>query len=103
MSMQTYIEQTLQDGLKPDWLSVINESYLHRSSGPDAESHFKVVVVSSIFEGERLVARHRRVNSLLAEALQHSIHALALHTYTPAEWQARAALAPDSPNCAGHK
>ena len=51
MSMQTYIEQTLQDGLKPDWLSVINESYLHRSSGPDAESHFKVVVVSSIFEG----------------------------------------------------
>ena len=58
MSMQTYIEQTLQDGLKPDWLSVINESYLHRSSGPDAESHFKVVVVSSIFEGERLVARH---------------------------------------------
>ena len=102
MSMQTYIEQTLQDGLKPDWLSVINESYLHRSSGPDAESHFKVVVVSSIFEGDRLVARHRRVNSLWAEALQHSIHALALHTYTPAEWLARGEQLPDSTKCAGH-
>ncbi|NCB57094.1 MAG: BolA family transcriptional regulator [Gammaproteobacteria bacterium] len=102
MSMQQYIEQTLQQGLKPDWLSVTNESYLHRSSGPDAESHFKVVVVSPVFEGERLVARHRRVNLLLAEALQNSVHALALHTYTPAEWLARGEQLPDSTKCAGH-
>ena len=80
MSMQQFIEQTLQQGLAPDWLSVTNESYLHRSTGPDAESHFKVVVVSSVFEGERLVARHRRVNTLLAQALQNGVHALALHT-----------------------
>ena len=109
MSMQQYIEQTLQDGLKPTWLSVTNESHMHRSSGPDAESHFKVVVVSALFDGERLLARHRRVNTLLAQALpgtgfaESRLHALALHTYTPAEWQERAALAPDSPNCAGHK
>ena len=103
MSMQQYIEQALQQGLAPDWLSVINESHLHRSSGPGAESHFKVVVVSNLFDGERLVARHRRVNTLLAQALRSRVHALALHTYTPAEWQARAALAPDSPNCSGVK
>jgi BolA protein len=103
MSMQQYIEQTLQEGLKADWLSVSNESHMHRSSGPDAESHFKVVVVSALFDGERLLARHRRVNTLLAQALQNGVHALALHTYTPIEWQKRAALAPDSPNCAGHK
>jgi len=50
-----------------------------------------------------LLVRHRRVNALLAQALQNGVHALALHTYTPEEWQARAALAPESPNCAGHK
>ena len=103
MSMQQHIEQTLQQGLEPTWLSVTNESHMHRSSGPDAESHFKVVVVSALFDGERLLARHRRVNTLLAQALQRGVHALALHPYTPAEWQERAALAPDSPNCAGHK
>ena len=103
MSMQQHIEQTLQQGLEPTWLSVTNESHMHRSSGPDAESHFKVVVVSALFDGERLLARHRRVNTLLAQALLSGVHALALHTYTPAEWQERAALAPNSPNCAGHK
>ena len=70
MSMQQHIEQTLQQGLEPTWLSVTNESHMHRSSGPDAESHFKVVVVSALFDGERLLARHRRVNTLLAQALQ---------------------------------
>ena len=51
----------------------------------------------------RIGETDRRVNTLLAQALLSGVHALALHTYTPAEWQERAALAPDSPNCAGHK
>ncbi|WP_024872727.1 BolA family protein [Tolumonas lignilytica] len=102
MSIQQFIEQTLQQGLKPDWLSVTNESYLHRSSSPDAESHFKVVVVSTVFDGERLIARHRRVNALLAQALQNGVHALALHTYTPTEWLARGEQLPESTQCAGH-
>lgn len=102
MSIQNFIETTLTDALNPVFLSVENESYMHRSSSPDAESHFKVVVVSDVFQGERLIARHRRINSLLAEALQTQVHALALHTFTPDEWQARSAQMPDSTKCAGH-
>ncbi len=102
MSMQQHIEQTLTEALQPDFLAVENESYLHRSSSPDAESHFKVTVVSTLFAGERLIARHRRVNALLADALQSNVHALALHTFTPEEWQARSAQIPDSTKCAGH-
>lgn len=102
MSMQQHIELTLTEALQPDFLAVENESYLHRSSSADAESHFKVTVVSALFAGERLIARHRRVNALLAEALQSSVHALALHTFTPEEWQARSAQVPDSTKCAGH-
>ena len=102
MSMQQHIEQTLQQGLEPTWLSVTNESHMHRSSGPDAESHFKVVVVSALFDGERLLARHRRVNTLLRRLCKVVCMRWRCIPH-PAEWQERAALAPDSPNCAGHK
>jgi BolA protein len=45
------------------------------------------------------VARHRLVNKILAEELD-VIHALALHTMTPQEWQQKGA-APQSPPCMG--
>ena len=72
----------------PSHLEVINESYMHRVA-PGSESHFKVVVVSQAFEGQRLLGRHRQVNGVLADELAGAIHALALHTYTESEWQAR--------------
>ena len=55
----------------------------------------------SAFEGKRLIARHREINGLAAEALQGPVHALALHTYTPTEWEARGGQSMVSPNCLG--
>ena len=78
---------------------MLNES--HRHSVPaDSETHFKVVLVSAAFEGRRSVQRHQQVYAVLNEQLQRGVHALALHTFTPAEWRARTA-APDSPDCMG--
>lgn len=71
---------------------------LHAQGGAGIESHFKVIVVSQAFEGQRLLGRHRQVNGVLAEELAGAIHALALHTYTEAEWQARE-QAPKTPGC----
>ncbi|MEC9059972.1 MAG: BolA family transcriptional regulator, partial [Pseudomonadota bacterium] len=34
-----------------------------------------------------------------AEALQGPVHALALHTYTPTEWETRGGQSMVSPNC----
>ena len=34
-----------------------------------SESHFKVIVVSEVFEGQKLLARHRLVNATLAAEL----------------------------------
>ena len=69
---------------------------------PDgSETHFKVVIVAAAFEGERLIARHRRVNAALAEELAGGVHALALHTYTASEWRSRFGSAPMSPPCLG--
>ncbi|OYD26356.1 BolA family protein [Oceanimonas baumannii] len=99
MSVQDIIEQKVKQALSPEHLEVINESYMHRVE-PGSETHFKLVVVSEAFEGQRLLARHRTLNSLLAEELAGGVHALALHTLTPAEWRERGGV-PASPNCMG--
>ena len=88
MSIQQQIEIKLQQAFSPAHLDVINESHMHRVA-PGAESHFKVVVVSEQFVGQRPLARHRAVNSVLAAELSGGVHALALHTYTPDEWLLR--------------
>ncbi|WPC74715.1 BolA family protein [Vibrio porteresiae] len=98
--IQEVIETKLHNEFAPEYLSVVNESYMHNVP-PGAESHFKVVVVSQKFENLKLIARHRLVNQLLAEELIHHIHALAIHTYTPEEWKERASGSPDSPMCVG--
>jgi len=100
MSVQTEIEAKLIAALNPDHLEVINESGNHNVP-PGSESHFKVVIVSQAFDGKMLIARHRMINEVLAEELQHKIHALALHTYTPAEWYEISGQAPASPPCLG--
>ena len=100
MQVKPFIEQQLTTELGPQYLEVLDESYMH-SVPEGAQRHFKVTLVSDAFEGLRLIARHRQVNALVAEALAGPVHALALHTYTPAEWQKRNQTSVDSPACLG--
>ena len=100
MNVQDFLTSALKEALRPVYLDIRDESFMH--SVPDgAQSHFKVTVVSDEFEGERLIARHRQVNALADEALKGPVHALALHTYTPQEWEARGGQAANSPACLG--
>lgn len=94
---QTLLDQALQR-LSPVHLELTNESHMHNVP-PGSESHFKAVVVSEHFAGLARVRRHQAVYAALGDLMQR-IHALALHTYTPEEWDARMA-APDSPQCLG--
>ena len=82
--------------LQPQHLEVIDESHLH-SRG--LETHYKAVIVSAQFEGRRAIQRHQAVYAAMG-GLMAQVHALALHTYTPAEWEADARV-PDSPRCRG--
>lgn len=97
--VQNSIIDKLKTGLNLTHLEVINESHMH-SVPPNSETHFKVVAVSPEFEGKRAVARHQMIYKLLADELQGPVHALALHTYSPAEWGEKQS-APDSPTCRG--
>jgi stress-induced morphogen len=50
--------------------------------------HWQVIIVSSAFEGKGLVEQHRMVNEALRTELNDQrIHALALKTFTPGQWE----------------
>ena len=100
MTMQENIRSKIQQRLNPMHLEVTNESHMHNVP-EGSESHFKVTVVSDSFTGEKLIARHRLVNKILADELKTQIHALALHTLTPDEWFEKGGRAPASPECLG--
>ena len=99
MSMQSIIEDKLATEFEVEYLSVENESHMHNVA-PGSESHFKVTIVSPSFDDEMLIKRHRRVNQTLAQEIEQ-IHALALHTLTPREWEARGGVVAASPKCRG--
>lgn len=87
--------------LQPQHIALINESMNHAGYFEGKESHFKLTIVSDAFTGKRLVARHQLVYDSVADLLTSkggNVHALAIHAYTPDEWQGQS---PDSPNCAG--
>ncbi|MGL6035142.1 MAG: BolA family protein, partial [Acinetobacter johnsonii] len=77
---------------------VVNESSGHGGYFPGKESHFKVIVVSDIFAGLRLVQRHQKIYAVAGDLLSPGkIHALAIHAFLPEEWQGQDT---SSPNCA---
>ncbi|XP_034030132.1 bolA-like protein 1 [Thalassophryne amazonica] len=93
------IRSKLTEALKPEHLEVHNESHMH-SVPPGSESHFRVLVVSSQFEGLSLLQRHRLVNEALHEELSSYIHALAIQAKTPQQWESNPTPA-KSPACMG--
>ncbi len=51
--------------------------------------HFEAMVVSQQFEGRRPLQRHQLVYGALGDRMGGEIHALSLHTVTPAELAAQ--------------
>lgn len=95
------LEQQLRERLntlQPSYLEVINESSGHGGYYPGKESHFKVVIVSDVFAGLRLVQRHQKIYAAVGDLLSPgNIHALAIHAFVADEWQGQDT---SSPECA---
>lgn len=97
--VETSIRTKLTRALSPEHLEVLNESHMH-AVPPGSESHFRVLVVSSRFDGLSLLQRHRLVNETLSHELSTSVHALAIQAKTPQQWSSDPSLA-KSPPCLG--
>eukprot|EP00878_Enallax_costatus_P004328 GHUV01004559.1.p1 GENE.GHUV01004559.1~~GHUV01004559.1.p1 ORF type:complete len:112 (+),score=31.68 GHUV01004559.1:592-927(+) len=89
--IQASMQRKIESALMPVKLSIVNESYKHAghsgnpSGAPDAETHFRVEVVSADFEGKRLVQRHQIMYKLLDDEIKAGVHALSMDTKTPSE------------------
>ncbi|KAI8938718.1 hypothetical protein NX059_004586 [Plenodomus lindquistii] len=89
-------DKTITEALEPSTLEVYNDSHKHAhhkamQGVTSRETHFRVVITSSAFQGKMQVARHRMVNSLMKDELarEGGIHALQLTTRTPEEEESR--------------
>jgi BolA protein len=98
MSRQARLLSVLTEALTPQHIELLNESNQH--AGPGTETHYKLVLVSDAFSAKRPVARHQMVYGLCQPELSSGLHALAMHLYTPEEWE-KVQVAPLSPACLG--
>ena len=81
------IRRRLEAEFAPEMLEIDDESHLHRghAGARDGRGHFHVTIVSTRFDGENLVARHRRIYRALGELMQTDIHALRIDAYASDE------------------
>lgn len=56
----------------------------------DGQGHYEATVICPAFAGKRSLERHQMVYATLGSRVGHEIHALALKTFTPEEWQSLA-------------
>lgn len=69
------IKQLLEQGLTEARVEVVGDG-----------RHFQALIVSPDFDGETLIARHRRVNAVLREHIDSNLlHAISMRTLTPEE------------------
>lgn len=87
MSTKEKIITILRQTLTATVVEVEDESALHvgHAGAASGGGHYRVMLVSPLFEGKSLVARHRMVYDALAAEMQHAIHALALTTLAPSQ------------------
>lgn len=79
------IRVRLLTALVPSELVVEDESHKHigHAGARDGRGHFRVHVVSAVFEGKTPLARHRIVYAALGELMQTDIHALSIDAQAP--------------------
>ena len=83
------IRMKLERDLSPVSLEIINESHLHaghqESFDGSGETHLRIKIVSSAFEGLTRIARHRNINALVADEIALGLHAVAIEVKAPSE------------------
>ncbi|MCW8407847.1 BolA family transcriptional regulator [Legionella sp. PATHC035] len=100
MSRKNRIEELVSQELAPIYLNVEDESANHHVP-ENAQTHFKVTVVSARFTDLSRIARHRLLNQLLKNEFDLGLHALSMHLFTPEEWDNRGKNVLNSPVCKG--
>jgi len=81
------ITRRLNEAFDPETLGVEDEGYLHagHEGAKDGRGHFRVLIISSLFEGKSMIERHRMIYRVLDDMMRLDIHALAIDAWSPGE------------------
>jgi len=81
------IEKLLIEAFSPTKILVKDQSHLHagHAGAQDGRGHFDVTLVSSRFDGQSRINRHRMVYDALNSFMQSDIHALRINAISPAD------------------
>jgi BolA protein len=81
------IETRLREALAPESLEVADESAEHagHEGAKSGGGHYAVTIVSSRFQGQSMIARHRLVYQALGDLMQREVHAVRITALTPDE------------------
>jgi len=84
------IESKLRERLGALHAEVVDESHLHagHAGAQSGAGHFRATIVSERFDGLSRVKAQRLVYQALDDEMGSEIHAFAMKTFTPAQWQA---------------
>ena len=86
MHMDKLIKRLIEENFDPVEFELINESHKHVGHAGDdgsGQTHYKLMVVSSIFEGLSRIQRQRLVMDVLEGAFSKGLHAITMQLSTP--------------------
>ena len=76
------IRQILFAELRAESVEIEDDSWKHAGHAGGHKGHFKVTVVSDLFEGKSLLERHRMVNDKIFPRLEKQVHSLVIKAHT---------------------
>ncbi|MCF8475047.1 MAG: BolA family transcriptional regulator [Emcibacter sp.] len=88
MTVAQTIEEKLKKALTVSKIEVIDESYKHAGHAgarEGGESHFKLFIIASDFQGKNRVMRQREIYRILKDEMAGPIHALSIDARSPEE------------------
>ena len=87
MNLVQEIKSRLKKTIAIDHLTIMDDTCKHlRHQHYDGGRHFKIIIVSSTFEGLSLLDRHKLVYQALNGMIKNDIHAIGLKTIATSEY-----------------
>ena len=84
------IKDRLESALTPEYLEIVDESYLHTGHPGAKESgggHYNIEIIAETFKEKTPLERHKMIYLALGDAMGKEIHALSISAKTKEEAQ----------------
>ena len=80
---------THRENVKNALMNALKGAHIDVLDPREDDCHLEAIVVAEQFEDLSLVHQHRLAMNCLTDQFEEGLHALALKTYTPKQWEER--------------